>query len=418
MSFIIAVIKLIIVLGIVVTIHELGHFIFAKLFKMRVNEFGIGFGKAIFKKEYKGTVYSLRLIPLGGFVEIEGEDGNSEDENSFVSKHPIKKIIVLVMGATFNALLAIILLIIINLNTSVFTNKIISFSNDSIFVNSEIKSGDIITKIGNKKINIYADIENYKDYTSKDIELEYIRDGENYKTEIKDAVTKRGYVGVFFDTSKINELGQVLSIVELVEPGLPAEIAGIRAKDNIIKIDDNDVEVAEELIDITTESSNKELNFTLIRKDEEVNLKVTPKEIDIINFNITEVEVQDSSLKNAYYMSLATISQVFDSYVDLFKGKVKISQMSGIVGIGEVVSRAETVKEFFSFVAIISLAIGFANLLPFPPLDGGKVLIVCLETVSRKKVTEKINSIISYIGFSLLLILTIYITIKDILRII
>lgn len=418
MTFLLAVIKLIIVLGIVVTVHELGHFIFAKLFKMKVNEFGIGFGKAIFKKEYKGTIYSIRIIPLGGFVQIEGEDGDLKDENSFANKNPIKKVLVLVMGAIFNIILALVILMIINLNTNVFTNKIISFANDSIFVNSDIKAGDQITKIGNKKIHIYEDIENYRDYKTKDLEVEYKRNNMTYTTNIKNAVTTRGYVGIFFDTSKLNELGQVLSVVEIVEPGLPAGKSGIKSKDKIIKINDKEINTAEELIDITTNNPEKPLEFTLIRKDKELSMIVTPKKIDTINFNITEVGIQKSNIKSGYYMSAAVISQVFNSYVDLFKGKVNINQMSGIVGIGEVISRAETIKEFFEFLAIISLAIGFANLLPFPPLDGGKVLIVCLETISRKKVSEKVNNIISYIGFSLLIILTIYITIKDVLRII
>ena len=100
MYFIIAIIKLIIILGVVTTIHEFGHFLFSKLFKIGVNEFAIGFGPVIFQKKYKDTMYSLRAIPLGGFCAIEGEDGESDKEDSFAKKNVFQKIIVLVAGAT------------------------------------------------------------------------------------------------------------------------------------------------------------------------------------------------------------------------------------------------------------------------------------------------------------------------------
>ena len=92
--------------------------------------------------------------------------------------------------------------------------------------------------------------------------------------------------------------------------------------------------------------------------------------------------------------------------------------MSVIVGIGEVVSKSQGWLSFLNLMAIISLAVGVANIMPFPPLDGGKVVIVLFETITRKKISEKVESIISYVGFGLLILLTIVITIKDIIRII
>ena len=99
-------------------------------------------------------------------------------------------------------------------------------------------------------------------------------------------------------------------------------------------------------------------------------------------------------------------------------GKVKVNQLSGIVGIGEMVSRTEGIAEFLSMMAMISLAVGIANILPFPPLDGGKVVLVLIEWITKKKVPEKVELILSYIGLGLLLALTVFVTINDIIRVV
>ena len=127
---------------------------------------------------------------------------------------------------------------------------------------------------------------------------------------------------------------------------------------------------------------------------------------------------EKTTVKTAFYKSISTISQIVGSYVVLFRGKVKVNQLSGIVGIGEMVSRTEGIAEFLSMMAMISLAVGIANILPFPPLDGGKVVLVLIEWITKKKVPEKVELILSYIGLGLLLALTVFVTINDIIRVV
>ena len=115
-TFIITIIKLLVILGVVATIHEFGHFLAAKICKIGVNEFSIGFGPQIFQKEFKGTVYTLRCLPLGGYCAIEGEEGTSDREDAFSNKNIFQKIFVLVMGVTFNALLALIIFLAVTLS--------------------------------------------------------------------------------------------------------------------------------------------------------------------------------------------------------------------------------------------------------------------------------------------------------------
>ena len=137
-----------------------------------------------------------------------------------------------------------------------------------------------------------------------------------------------------------------------------------------------------------------------------------------MDLGIRSVATTKSSVKYSFIETTENIKNIVGSYVKLFTGKVSIGNMSGIVGIGEVVSKSSGLLNFFYLMAMISMAVGVANILPFPPLDGGKIVIVLIEAITRKKVSEKVELIISYIGLALLLGLTLFVTVKDIIRII
>ena len=418
MTIILTIIKLLIVLGIVATIHEFGHFIFAKMFKMTVNEFSIGFGPKIVQKKWKGTMYSLRWIPLGGYVAIEGEEGDSQDENAFSNKAPWKRIVVLVAGVLFNAILATVIFLSVNMFTPTYSTQITVLDENSVAYESGLRTGDTITKIGDKTTNIYQDIALYNDTDKEDITVEYIRDGKQESLVVKGAVEEIGYMGVYFDSTKLSENGNVLTYVDMVEPGMPASKADLKAGDKIIKINGKEVAYSEQVVNTVSANPKVELEITVLRGDKEVALKVTPAAKETFNLGTMGFEETETTIATSYYKSIATISQIVGSYVDLFKGEVAITQLSGIVGIGEVVSKTEGVLDFLSMLAMISLAVGIANILPFPPLDGGKIVLVLIEWITRKKVSVKVEAILSYIGLGLLLLLTIFVTINDIIRIV
>ena len=418
MTLILTIIKLIIVLGIVATIHEFGHFLFAKLFKMTVNEFSIGFGPKIVQKKYKGTVYSLRWIPLGGYVAIEGEEGDSKDENAFSNKAPWKRIVVLVAGVTFNAILATAIFLSVNMFTPTYSTEISMMNDNSVAYDSGLRIGDTITKIGDKTTHIYQDIALYNDTDVKNVTVEYLRNGNKQSVVVKDAVKEIGYMGVYFDTTKLTEDGKVLTYVDMVEPGMPASKADIKSGDKIVKVNGEDVAYSEQVVNIISANASKEVDIVVLRDDKEITLKVTPNAKTTFDLGIIGFAETETTLATSYYKSIATISQIVNSYVDLFKGEVAITQLSGIVGIGEVVSKTEGLLDFLSMLAMISLAVGIANILPFPPLDGGKVVLVLIEWITKKKVSPKVEAILSYIGLGLLLLLTIFVTINDIIRIV
>lgn len=144
---------------------------------------------------------------------------------------------------------------------------------------------------------------------------------------------------------------------------------------------------------------------------------LTPSSKRMFNLGIRSTEQVKTTFKLAVYSSYNNVKTIIGSYVDLFRGKVGIQDMSGIVGIGEVVSKTSGILDFLNLMGIISLAVGAANLMPFPPLDGGKVVIVIGEAITKKKLSQKAEAIISYAGFGVLILLTIVVTYNDILRI-
>ena len=240
MIFLLNAIKIIFLLGFLVFIHESGHFFVAKLCKVRVNEFAIGFGPTIWSKQGKVTKYALRLIPLGGFVSMEGEDERSSKEGSFSEASIIKRIAIVMAGGLVNIIFAII---------------------------------------------------------------------------------------VFWCLSAC-----------YVGP------------------------------------------------------------------------------KNAFYNAGYFIKMMFEGISQLFTGKTKIDQMMGPVGISNVVSQTSDFADFIYILSIISLSLGVTNLMPFPPLDGGKVVLLIIEAIFKRPLSQKAEVIIQSVGFCLLITLSIFVTFNDISR--
>lgn len=415
LGFILVVVKLLIILGIVATIHEFGHFLFSKMFKVGVNEFSIGFGPKIVQKKFGETMYSLRCIPLGGYCAIEGEEGTSDKENSLQNKNLIQKVLILLMGAGFNAILAAIIFFFISFTSQTYTTKIESISSDSILYQAGIQSGDTINSINGKKVRTLNEVLNFDVSDIKDgkIEIEYTRDNVLNKVTIENAVKKIGYLGITFNAS-----GDSSNVIDMVASGGKAFDAGLKAGDKIVSIASVPTNTSKEVVGEIIKYPNQEIEIVISRKSEEITKTVVPESKNSLSLGITSTIVEKTNLYYAFVNMGDKFKSIIGSYVDLFTGKVGIKDMSGIVGIGEIVSKSNGFLEFINLLGIISLAVGVANILPFPPLDGGKIVIVVIESIVMKKLSEKAEAIISYIGFGLLIALTIIVTYRDIIRII
>ena len=419
LSFIITVVKLLLIILSVASFHELGHLLASKLQGVGVDEYSVGFGPKIFQKEYKGTMYSIRCIPLGGYCAIEGEEAteeNKDSETSYQNKKPWQKIIILSMGVIFNFILSIVIFTVVYLPGNVGTTTINKLNSDSVLLEAGLQEGDTITAINGKKVCLLSQISNYKIKSGvTDIELTYLREGEYETVTIHNAQRTEGKIGISFH---MNEEGKQTNQVELVGSGTAAASAGIKSGDVVVSVDSIQTPDAKSVVEEVKTKAGQEVTFEIQRGDDVTEYVIIPEAKEIFDLGIESVTTTKSNLKYAVVETIQNVKSIVGSYVDLFTGKVHVSQMSGIVGIGEVVSKSEGILNFFFLMAMISMAVGVANILPFPPLDGGKILLVCIEWITGKKVSENVEVVISYIGLGLLIALTVFVTIKDIIRII
>ena len=404
-GFVFSIIKLLIILCVVATIHEFGHFLAAKFCRVGVREFSIGFGKKLYQKKYKETMYSIRCLPLGGYVLLDGEDEESASENSFEKASSLSKILILVMGVVFNIILAVLIIVPIMMSTETLTNKVTEISETSVL--KEAGSNIQIIKINGINIKVYEDILNPKISREKTTIIEYIKNGEKKVLTTNKATKDVGYAGIGFTNS---------TIINVVQDNSPADNAKLKSGDKILSLDGNVVNEWSEIISYIQNKALNKINVEYERDNNIYTTELTPQVKSVFDLGITNVEIKDTDILTAFYRAYTKITLTIDSYLDIFKGNVNMNDVSSIVGIGVVVSKTEGLLDYLYLLAIISLAIGIANILPFPPLDGGKIVIVLIEAITRKKISIKVQNIISMAGFGILILLSVIIMFNDILK--
>lgn len=417
-SFLINAIKIIFVLGFLILIHECGHFFVAKLCKVTVNEFSIGFGPIIWKKQGKKTKYTLRLIPLGGFVNLEGEEERSENEGSFSKASIPKRMAIILAGGLVNIIFALIvyftLMICTNNHTSLIVESTISEYAAEI---SGIESQDKIIKINEKNVYTKNDIDKImKNATGEEILITIERNGK--EKEISLIPTRQEYknTGIYLKSTSSGDTTKIIT----VGAGSIAEKQGIKANDEILKINGIEVNNQKEILQIINDEKDNELIFNLKRGNEEVEILLEPETVYQYYLGIYFDKAKNTVVDNLYYSFFETrdfVFSIFDNLKMLFTGEVRVNQFMGPVGISEVVANTNRISDFVNILALISLSLGVTNLLPIPALDGGKFVLLIIEAIRRKKLSEKTEINIQLIGFAFLIALSLYITYNDILRI-
>lgn len=412
------ILKIIFILGFLIFIHEGGHFIVAKLCKIRVNEFAIWFGPVIFKKQGKETLFQLRLIPLGGFCNMEGEEERSEVEGSFSKASIPKRIAVVAAGGLVNIIFA--LLIYFTLMSCVGNN--VSNVIDTVVPNysaqtAGLQENDKILKIDGKKIKNKADLdEALERFNGNELSILIERDGKEQEIKLKPTEEKYNYTGIAVNATK-----DKLTEIAALYPDSPGEKQGLQVKDIIIAINDNPIENnAQKLVDYINLSIGKEIRFTVERNGENIDITIMPEVMSNYLLGVNLKMAENNFINNIYYAFFDTgefAISIVDNLRLLFSGGVSIDQLMGPVGISDVVAQTNGLADFIYILALISISLGFTNLLPFPPLDGGKIVILLIEAIRRKPLKEKTEINIQLIGFIMLMALMVYVTYNDILRI-
>ena len=420
LGVLISIIKVVVLLGFLIFIHEGGHFLMAKLFKVKVLEFAIGFGPTIWSKQGKETKYAIRLIPLGGFVNMLGEEERSEEEGSYSKKSIPKRIGILLAGATVNIVFGILVYFILigTANSSYVSTKVNELIPNYSAEIAGIKPGDKILQINNKKIKVKEDVDNYLlNYNNEYLEILVQRENERIKIETKPTEVNTKTVGIYLGAE-----GSDLSteIKSLYKDG-PAEKAGIKQKDKIIKVNDIDASSdAMKAVELIQNTEGDIVKLTVLRGEETLDFLIDAEIITTYKLGILFEEV-DNSIGNRLYYSFWETERFAFSIIDnlkrLFTGNVGVDQLMGPVGISEVVVETKDITQYVYILALISLSLGVTNLLPFPPLDGGKVVILLVEAIRRKPLKENVEVGIQMAGFFILIALSLYVTFNDVVRI-
>jgi len=424
-------IAMIVLLGILIIIHEFGHFIMAKFFKVTVKIFSVGFGKKLFGKKFGDTEYRLSVFPLGGYVALmgeEGEEAESQDPGNFNNKPRWQRFIILVMGATFNIVLAIILFTAVNMTHKKepvwrTAQPVVGWIDNSspAFV-ADIKPGDTIISFDNERIKTWEQLHLLTvTNPTKTIDLVVERNGSLLTLPVK-LTTKgkdnSGYLGVFPTESVI---------ISMVKGGSPADKSGLKEGDLILDIDNEKVlKGRDQCANLIRNSKEKTIKMTIIRNDKPIQISIEPdaptgKRIVGINldtpYNIVKLKFGDAFVeanKDTWKFTKLT----FTVLGKLIKGQMSVKSISGPVDIARISGQAASAGliPFIYIMALISLQLGIFNLLPIPMLDGGHIAILTIEGIRRKDISMKLKEKILAVGFFLLMSLMIMVIISDIIK--
>lgn len=280
-----------------------------------------------------------------------------------------------------------------------------------------MQSGDKIIKVNGKTIHYKTDLDEVlKKCTGEDLEVIIERNGKQMEFTFAPRAEKYNYTGI-----AISATGEANTKIAAISSKSPAAEQGLKVNDVIVKV--NGIEVkdnAQKLVEEINKEQGKEIKFVVERNGEEKEVAVTP-EIHTDYYLGVYLQKAEKNLGNNLYYAFWETGDFAFSIIDnlklLFTGNVSIDQMMGPVGIGEVVAKTNGFADFIYILALVSISLGFTNLLPFPPLDGGKIVILLIEAIRRKPMKEKTEITIQMVGFMLLIGLSIYVTYNDILRI-
>lgn len=418
-------------LSFLILIHEAGHFFVARWAGVKVQEFSIFMGPKIYSWKKGETIYSIRAIPMGGFVKMEGEEEASDDARAFYKKPAGKKALIVVAGAFTNILIAIVIITIISLAVGYNTSFISDLSDDSAFKEAGIQVGDKIKSYDNKPVFHPNDLSLFL-YVSngEPVKVTYRRPGVKgiQETVVTPKESEPVYligIAVGGAETKAN------NIIARVESGSPADKAKLIPGDIIVQVDDVTVTERDDFYNYIQSTKDKPVTITVERNGEKITANdVVPLKSETYYDLGVQFEYKAGgffgAVKSSLSYSASTIQSVYYTLGWLFTGRASFKDISGPVGIvtyiGDVVDMGQGFVEkllyLLQITAFLSLNLGVMNLLPFPALDGGRLVLIIVEKIRGKGIAPEKEAWISMVGFFLLIALLIATLINDIPKVV
>lgn len=430
MTIVGTIVAFIIVFGVLVFIHEFGHFFTAKLVGVRVEVFSLGFGQRLFGFKKGGTDYRVCLIPLGGYVKLLGEgmfDKNRElAPDDFMAKNRFQRFLIMVMGSIMNIILAIVLVAIINMAGVTVPEyqeqpPVIGYIDPgSPAEKAGLLIEDEILKINGRQVKTWNDVEiNIGSKPDQVLTLEVKRSGQILNVPLKtDKITKydMGYAGF---------RAKILTQVMMVTPGSPAEKAGVKPGDVMLAINDQPV-FFYNFVEKIEKNPEVPVKITVDRQGQILDLTVTPrKEGNVGKIGVMQGAksvTQKYSLFPAIARSLNDNAKntflVMNFLKDLFTGRASAKQLGGPLEIAKFSYAAMQMGllQLLSWIAIISLQLGILNLLPIPVFDGGQIFVLMIEAIIRRDLSPRMREIWLQIGFLLVIFIMGFVILNDLVK--
>lgn len=410
----------ILVFGGLIFVHELGHYLAARACGIGIREFSVGMGPRIlgWTSKKTGIAYNLRLLPIGGFVSMYGEDEDCEREDAFHRKPVWQRLIVTVAGAVMNILVGLLLTFVMLCSQDLLgTTTIVRFQNP--YAASELAglcAGDEILSFNGAAVTDAETLEDLVGEASAPITLT-VRRGD--KTVTIEGIDLDGELDFSLETGTM-----VVSDFLRSEPRSKQQ--GLRVGDEILYVGSARVHTYLSAGYEIMRRGIEPIDLTVLRDGERITIEdvsfVTTEEDGVaygnVDFYFLGVEkTLPKLLYQTWHQSISSIKMVWESLTDLVTGRYGLQQMSGPVGTTQAIGQAaqEGNTSLLYLCALIAMNLGVFNLLPFPALDGGRILFLLIEFVRRKPMRREIESYINMAGLFLLLLLMAVVTFKDII---
>ncbi len=425
-----------IVLGVMILVHEWGHYAAAKYFKVRVEVFSIGFGQRLFGYRKGETDYRISAIPLGGYVKMSGEnpmDERTDDPGEFLNHPRWQRFVIAIAGPFMNVVLAVGLLTIVYMvhyEYPAFIDQpgVIAYVKpDSPAAQAGLQPGDRIVRIDGIQNPTWEGI-GLKIMLSPNeaLPLTIDRNGRILQTSITPKPVS---------TSEIGSAGwspaQSIMVAE-VEAGMPAAKAGIKEGDEIVAIDNKPVPVIEALIDLLQQTKDHVVTVDVMRGGRRLTFQLQPVLADAegkekryrVGFESTpRMKVGTLSFIPAFQRSLEDNKRyslvLLELIQKMVQRKVSMRQVEGPIGIGSAIGHAVTEKGWTPLLGLtagISLNLGIFNLLPIPILDGGVIMLLLIESLMRRDISLQIKERIYQAAFVFLVLFAVTVIYNDIVK--
>ena len=419
------------VLGVLVFVHELGHFLAARRLGVRVLTFSLGFGPKILKFQRGDTEYCVSAIPLGGYVKMAGEspdDPRTGSSDEFMSKTKWERFQVLIMGPLMNIVLAVVVMAVVlaqGAEVPVYQDQppvVGAVEAGSPAAQAGIQRGDLIVDVAGNPVDTWEDLFiAVGTRPDRDVPVTLRRSGQTRSVTVRPVPETRYEIGT------IGVMPDINPIVASVIAGEPAERAGLMAGDVVLAVDGERMVTRTQLVEKISANGDQEIALTIQREGREQIVMATPEQRGdrgMLGIYVTEPTRSFTpgpfeALALSVERNIEFSGLIFQTLGGLFVGETSPRQLMGPVAIAQLSGESAEAGwiALFSLMASISLNLGLLNLLPIPVLDGGHILIMALEGVARRDFSMAVKEKMLLAGFVLLMTLMVTVIYNDLTRI-